>query len=345
MINSRKVGATVSRLRKAKNWTQMQLADRMNVTHQAVSRWENGDSLPDIGILTELAQALGISADELLNGELAQALSSEGRLASEKVITALAEGRTEDVARMILDRQAGLDALVEVAPVTPPNLLKGVVENMEGYQFDLKQIVELAPFLDQETLQAVVNELSGPELDLNLLEAIAPHLEPQSLKGYVSRVLDGSLDPEVISVLLPFLEGDEIVDQLAGQAGKGPLESIKPAAFAPFLSEKAYRVMIARFEEGSLSFDELVSMAPFLEGEKLDSLVDRQVGELIAHNQIAALAPFLGEETKARILGKVMDGQMDKKVLSSIAPFIDEKVLSQMVRDWLRRRKETNEAT
>src|SRR5512139_216366 len=134
MIESRKTGAYISRLRKERNWTQMQLADRLNVTHQAVSRWENGDSLPDIAILVNLAQVFEVSVDELLNGEAARAagdgpgpeLATRGNL-----ISALAQGRTEEIAHLIRQQQANVKTLIEVAPVTQPNLLKGVIENMK----------------------------------------------------------------------------------------------------------------------------------------------------------------------------------------------------------------------
>jgi transcriptional regulator with XRE-family HTH domain len=68
MIDSRITGAYISRLRRDKDWTQLDLADQLNVTHQAVSRWEKGDSFPDIAVLARMAALFGISVDDLLNG-------------------------------------------------------------------------------------------------------------------------------------------------------------------------------------------------------------------------------------------------------------------------------------
>ena len=51
MLNQRQIGAYISKLRKEKDMTQGQLADELNISHQAVSKWERGDSLPDIGTL------------------------------------------------------------------------------------------------------------------------------------------------------------------------------------------------------------------------------------------------------------------------------------------------------
>ncbi len=56
-------------LRKQRGWTQTELADRLGVTNQAVSKWENGDSFPDTGLLVPLAELFGVSVDELLKGK------------------------------------------------------------------------------------------------------------------------------------------------------------------------------------------------------------------------------------------------------------------------------------
>ena len=56
-------------LRKQRGWTQTELADKLGVTNQAVSKWENGDSFPDTGMLVPLAELFGVSVDELLKGK------------------------------------------------------------------------------------------------------------------------------------------------------------------------------------------------------------------------------------------------------------------------------------
>ena len=70
-MDANKTGSFISELRKEKGLTQIALAERLNVSNRAVSKWENGDGLPDITILPTLAQALGITIDELLTGERA----------------------------------------------------------------------------------------------------------------------------------------------------------------------------------------------------------------------------------------------------------------------------------
>ena len=68
-MDAQKTGRFIAFLRKQKGLTQTALADMLNISNRTVSKWENGDGFPDITILPELAEALGVSVDELLKGE------------------------------------------------------------------------------------------------------------------------------------------------------------------------------------------------------------------------------------------------------------------------------------
>ncbi|MBQ9745297.1 MAG: helix-turn-helix transcriptional regulator [Clostridia bacterium] len=71
------MGEKITSLRKEKGYTQKELADRMNVTDKAVSKWERGISMPDVGSLPRLAEVLGVSVDELLCAQSACAEHTE----------------------------------------------------------------------------------------------------------------------------------------------------------------------------------------------------------------------------------------------------------------------------
>ncbi|MDE7324174.1 MAG: helix-turn-helix domain-containing protein [Lachnospiraceae bacterium] len=68
MLDREKVGRAVSEQRKIKGMTQKQLADLLNVSYQAVSRWEQGISLPSVDMIYDIAQVLDTTVDFLLNG-------------------------------------------------------------------------------------------------------------------------------------------------------------------------------------------------------------------------------------------------------------------------------------
>ena len=65
-----KIGKFISERRKAAGITQMQLAERLNITDRAVSKWETGKSLPDSSIMLALCDVLKITVNDLLSGEV-----------------------------------------------------------------------------------------------------------------------------------------------------------------------------------------------------------------------------------------------------------------------------------
>ena len=65
-----KIGRFIAECRKKNGLTQMQLAEKLNITDRAVSKWENGKSLPDSSIMLELCKTLKISVNDLLCGEV-----------------------------------------------------------------------------------------------------------------------------------------------------------------------------------------------------------------------------------------------------------------------------------
>lgn len=68
-MNQEEIGKFIAKCRKGKNLTQAQLAEKLNITDRAVSKWENGKSMPDSSIMLELCELLGITVNELLSGE------------------------------------------------------------------------------------------------------------------------------------------------------------------------------------------------------------------------------------------------------------------------------------
>ena len=65
-----KIGKFIAECRKKTNLTQMQLAEKLNITDRAISKWETGKSLPDSSIMLDLCDVLSISVNDLLCGEI-----------------------------------------------------------------------------------------------------------------------------------------------------------------------------------------------------------------------------------------------------------------------------------
>ena len=65
-----KIGKFIAHCRKEKNMTQAELAEKLNITDRAISKWETGKGMPDSSIMLELCDELDISVNELLSGEM-----------------------------------------------------------------------------------------------------------------------------------------------------------------------------------------------------------------------------------------------------------------------------------
>ena len=69
-MDQTRIGRFIADRRKKASLTQMQLAEKLNITDRAISKWETGKSLPDSSIMLELCDVLGISVNDLLSGEV-----------------------------------------------------------------------------------------------------------------------------------------------------------------------------------------------------------------------------------------------------------------------------------
>ena len=68
-MSNKNLGEMISFLRKEKGMTQSELAEKMNVTDKAVSKWERNLACPDVNSIPKLAEILGITVEELLNAQ------------------------------------------------------------------------------------------------------------------------------------------------------------------------------------------------------------------------------------------------------------------------------------
>lgn len=118
------LGRRIARLRLARTATQERLAKELNVSPQAVSKWENDINYPDISLLPDLARFLGVSVDELLSG--ASASAQESSAAQESV--AAREHATE-VVSVAVDEPAE----IEEEPVVQDN--QGIATQSSGFSF------------------------------------------------------------------------------------------------------------------------------------------------------------------------------------------------------------------
>ena len=95
-MDSLKIGKHIAECRKEKGMTQSQLAEKLGVTNKTVSRWENGNYMPDLSLLVPLSSVLEISLDELLSGEASETIS-ERLEKSEEALTKTIDYSTKKI--------------------------------------------------------------------------------------------------------------------------------------------------------------------------------------------------------------------------------------------------------
>ncbi len=94
-----KIGKFIAQRRKENNLTQAQLAEKLNITDRAVSKWERGKSLPDSSIMLELCSLLKITVNDLLSGEVVAMENRNEEL--EKTLMEMVKQREENDKRLL----------------------------------------------------------------------------------------------------------------------------------------------------------------------------------------------------------------------------------------------------
>lgn len=137
------LGKRIAALRRQKELTQDNLAQILDVSSQAVSKWENDQTCPDISLLPQLAQTLGVSVDELLSGKsehlpVVQMLPKEKQKdINDMMLRIIVDSADGDKVRLNLPlalAQVALDMGVELPNISGSSVMKNI---------DLKQIMDL----------------------------------------------------------------------------------------------------------------------------------------------------------------------------------------------------------
>ena len=96
-MDKERTGQLITELRKEKGMTQKQLADALNVTDKAVSKWERGLSFPDISMLEPISEVLGISIMEILAGKRQDESDTISREEALEIVNASVELSDEEI--------------------------------------------------------------------------------------------------------------------------------------------------------------------------------------------------------------------------------------------------------
>ena len=154
------LGKRIADLRREKGFKQDELAEKLGISPQAVSKWENDQTCPDISLLPSLAKILGVSIDELLSGKKEEAPE----------VKILPESERKDIKNMILR----IVASAKDGDVARINLPLGLIEVAMESGMDLSQ------FAGNEALKTIdLNKI----MDMIRQGAIGNLIEVESADG------------------------------------------------------------------------------------------------------------------------------------------------------------------
>lgn len=102
-----KIGRFIAERRKNKNLTQAQLAEELGITDRAVSKWENGRSLPDSSIMLELCELLEITVNDLLSGEVVL-MDEYNKEMEKKMLELVKEKESADKKLLVIETAMGI---------------------------------------------------------------------------------------------------------------------------------------------------------------------------------------------------------------------------------------------
>jgi len=237
-MNMMETGRRISALRKDRNMTQLDLADRMGVSYQAVSSWERGLTMPDITKLPELAGIFGVSIDALVgNAKQAEVLehAANGTLEGFVAVHPMEEEEIREIAPLLQPEQVGeimnkeisMDSLCGLAPFTSRAVLERLVLSAAA-DYDFGELCGIAPFVSREALDTLAQRVDPATGGFDELSGLAPFLSKEVLSGLVEMVGLGDSGLDEISGLAPFLS-KESLDRLVIRAsgldepqGNGP---------------------------------------------------------------------------------------------------------------------------
>ena len=209
-IDTTKTGAAIAAHRQRMNLSQQGLAGLMNVTHQAVSKWEKGLALPDTETLLALAKLFGCSMETLLLGVLPEEPKEEKTVSAQPPAEPVAADELQN-----LDFSSLMNMLPFVSTKAADQLFCTYAENSKP---DAEKLLALAPFVSTQVLTDYVTAHPLGKSSPEVVASLAPFLPTQAVDQLILD-LDSSLPMHTVQMLMPFASS-EVVDKLVlTQAG------------------------------------------------------------------------------------------------------------------------------
>lgn len=294
-MNINNIGVFIGELRREANMTQSEMAEKLHISHQAISKWERLESLPDVTMLPELAKLFNITMDELLKGER-QPIRANGAEEREAFIDDVVMEKIDEAKDVLKTLDQAKEFLKEIAPITKPKLLKDIVN---GAEIDFESIEEFLPFLGSDLLDEMIDKVIVNKTFERFHSGIYPFLKQSHKEKLIESYMKLDGEWAHIEDIYPFLNASQ--------------------------KEKLIIYFIDRNE-----IDKLEELYPFISDEAKDKLIDFMLSRGL-FEVIEDLMPFLANPQKDKIVDAVLKNNIGKGILSGWAPFLNQQQISHII--------------
>lgn len=189
VFDIKKFSMTFARLRKKADMTQSELADQLNLSRQAISRYENGDSFPDISILLSICEVFDVSMDDLIG------IKTSGE---KEIVKQVAEGKD-----IQLTNASNIDDLIRLAPILKPSILENAVRGFKKEGINIESIANLVGYINDDSLYQLLSfaDFTAPSNDV--LKVLLPHMDDESKWKIFEKILEGKVDYHFLEEFIP----------------------------------------------------------------------------------------------------------------------------------------------
>ncbi|MEE4194629.1 MAG: helix-turn-helix transcriptional regulator [Anaerolineae bacterium] len=263
MMDMELFGRKIAASRQNRGWTQRQLARQLSVSHQAVSKWEQGAAVPDLETLIAMARLFGVSLDELTSTDPVPPVNfsremdedfdeEEDEFEEEEEETEEEDEEDEDEHEHAHEVHVHADESDEYSfeyDYDEDHGFESVTIKSKDKKADpkLKLLMQIAPFVDREILD----------------EKFREYLQNHEVGSY-----------KHITALAPFVSR-EVISEALLQVVNDELDSKMLMSLMPFISKKDRMILIDKMEDKEWMLENIGSIAPFLPKEYLGKLINQ----------------------------------------------------------------------
>lgn len=263
MIDFEAVGNQINSKRLEFKYSQDELAEKLYVSRQAVSRWERGQSMPTIDNIIELSKMFQISIEELLCMEDEIVVDSHNIFEGHNrkfILKGIINGKIKVDLFQVFGQFTGDERMILLKAIKNGKIDEIFMKSLVNG----KDYVEIAPFVDDEVWSMVADKYLANEVDINIV-SLFPFMDDETLNRICDEVIKGNCQKINIDTMLPFLDDDKINDAFV-KAVKDWKDYEK---FFPFITEDALHDYVMAYingEEVALDFDKAY---PYMSNEDI----------------------------------------------------------------------------